>query len=342
MQSENKITLASAGSGKTAEIVNEAIRQKDKRVLITTYTRENLSQIISAIIHRCGYVPNHISVLTWLSFLLQECVRPYQKFCIGDRKIHSTIFVSPPERVKKTNLNYFFTRKLDIYSERLSDFAYMCNDASKGLVIDRLECIYDYVFIDEIQDLAGWDLDFVELLLDSSIVVSMVGDPRQTTYRTTRSPKNKDKSGPNLPKWTGEIENKKKCIVQNRFESFRCNQIICDFADDLFPDYPKTTSRNTETTPHDGIFTINREDVSQYVTDHSPKILRWDKTVDTMGLPAMNFGVAKGSNFDRVLIFPTNPMKKYLDHRDASKLKAKEKFYVAVTRARYSVAFVMD
>ena len=54
----------------------------------------------------------------------------------------------------------------------------------------------------------------------------------------------------------------------------------------------------------------------------------------------MNIGVAKGSTFDRVLIFPTNPMRQFLDE-DPSKLKAPERLYVAVTRARHSVAFVV-
>ena len=69
-------------------------------------------------------------------------------------------------------------------------------------------------------------------------------------------------------------------------------------------------------------------------------ILRHDKTVDTMGHPALNIGIAKGSTFDRVLIFPTRPMLTYLKDGDPSKLKAPEKLYVAATRARFSVAFV--
>lgn len=55
----------------------------------------------------------------------------------------------------------------------------------------------------------------------------------------------------------------------------------------------------------------------------------------------MNIGVAKGSTFDRVLIFPTHPMLKYLDGGDPSELKAPERLYVAATRARHSVAFVV-
>jgi hypothetical protein len=55
----------------------------------------------------------------------------------------------------------------------------------------------------------------------------------------------------------------------------------------------------------------------------------------------MNFGVAKGSTFERVLIFPTEPILKYLEDREPAALKSPEDLYVAVTRARFSVAFVV-
>jgi DNA helicase-2/ATP-dependent DNA helicase PcrA len=56
----------------------------------------------------------------------------------------------------------------------------------------------------------------------------------------------------------------------------------------------------------------------------------------------MNFGAVKGMTFDRTLIFPHGPLKKYLvsgDLKDAGKELAK--LYVAVTRARQSTAFVV-
>jgi DNA helicase II / ATP-dependent DNA helicase PcrA len=55
----------------------------------------------------------------------------------------------------------------------------------------------------------------------------------------------------------------------------------------------------------------------------------------------MNIRVAKGSTFDRVLIFPTGPMRDYLKNKEPSKLKTREVLNVAVTRARFSVAFVV-
>ncbi len=121
----------------------------------------------------------------------------------------------------------------------------------------------------------------------------------------------------------------------------RCNQAICDFASGLFPDLPRLKAAQDATTGHDGVFTIRPLDVQEYYEQHRPVVLRDRKDKDTFGLPAMNIGVSKGSTFDRVLILPTSPMLQYLNHCDPSRLKSPERLYVAVTRARHSVAFVV-
>lgn len=58
----------------------------------------------------------------------------------------------------------------------------------------------------------------------------------------------------------------------------------------------------------------------------------------------LNFGKSKGLKFDRVLIYANGPVKKFLkgDYEAVSKPKTKAGLYVALTRARFSVAFVTD
>jgi hypothetical protein len=141
--------------------------------------------------------------------------------------------------------------------------------------------------------------------------------------------------------WLGERGAKRILELEQRCESFRCNQPICDFADALYPELPATTSRNTELTGHDGIFTVPRSQVLEYVREHGPIVLRHDKNWDTLGLSATNFGLSKGATYDRVLIFPTEPIRRYLLSKNLSVLTSKDRLYVAVTRARHSVAFVV-
>ena len=59
----------------------------------------------------------------------------------------------------------------------------------KGMMTQKA---YQYICIDEIQDLAGYDLEIIKLLFESSSSVLLVGDPRQVTYLTNHSQKHSD------------------------------------------------------------------------------------------------------------------------------------------------------
>ena len=60
--SDNKLIIAAAGSGKTTHLVDEALRQKAGRVLITTYTQANEAEIKKKIIEKNKCIPENITV----------------------------------------------------------------------------------------------------------------------------------------------------------------------------------------------------------------------------------------------------------------------------------------
>ncbi len=343
--SKNNVIIASAGSGKTTDIVKQALLLKDKKVLITTYTNENLAQINSYLVKINGFIPNNIKILSWYSFLLQDGVRPYQSLLTNHERINSIFFEAIPnicKFVKKSNLNkYYFTKGNYIYRDRVTDFVCLSDDKTKGLIIKRLECIYDYIFIDELQDFAGYDLTFLEKLFNSTISIIAVCDPRQATFTTNISSTKKQYKKYNISGWILKIQKCQMISVSTKNECHRCNQSICDFADSLFPQLPKTKSKNTKNTGHDGVFTISKKDVANYYKTHNPTVLRYNKSTDTLNYPAINIGLSKGRTYDRVLIFPTKPMIEYLNSKDISKAGDISKLYVAITRAKYSVAFVI-
>jgi DNA helicase II / ATP-dependent DNA helicase PcrA len=76
--SKNKLIIAAAGSGKTTHLVKEALSIKEGNVLITTFTEANEQEVRKKILKDRRYIPKHITVQTWFSFLLQHGVRPYQ------------------------------------------------------------------------------------------------------------------------------------------------------------------------------------------------------------------------------------------------------------------------
>lgn len=241
---------------------------------------------------------------------------------------------------KKADANYFLDKEGNLYRDGVSHFVFEANARTGGAVIARLERMYSHILVDEVQDLVGYDLEVLDLLLGSRIPLLLVGDPRQHTLSTNLGPKNKKFQGAGLADWFARRA--AVCKLEILDCSYRCNQAICDFADSVFPSMPKTRSVDVGVTGHDGVFEVARTDVADYLKRYpGVVVLRHSKAVDTAGLKAMNIGVAKGSTFDRVLIFPTKPMLRFLRDRDASKLDAPERLYVAVTRARFSVAFVV-
>jgi ATP-dependent DNA helicase UvrD/PcrA len=343
----NRAIIAAAGSHKTQFIIESA---RDApitwRQLITTFTTKNCDQIRDRLQQARGYVPPNVKVQGWFSFLINEAARPYQSVLTGQNDyIRSLNFKAnrPPGLARAKWWIYYFDGRGDFRPEGVAEFAYRANKATGGRVIRRLERLYDEIYIDELQDLAGYDLDFLDLLFASEkIQVTVVGDPRQYTYSTNRGRQNSGYRGHAMMDWLGERA--KICPVEERPKSWRCNQQICDWADALYPGFQPTTSYNDKRTEHDGVFYVAKEDVPEYVKTYQPTILRWNKHADTFGLPAQNMKASKGCTFERVLIFPTGTMLSYLKHRDPSKLKTLSlaTLYVAVTRAQHSVAFVVD
>ncbi len=339
------MVISAAGSRKTTYIVEQALVHQDKKILILTYTIDNLEQIKKYFIERNGLTPSNVCVKSWYTFLLHECARPYQNALYDKKRIETICFVQgkSAKYIRKEDTDhYYFADANRIYTDKISDFACECDKQSGGLVIKRLEKIYDYIFIDEVQDLAGYDFDFLELLFNSTIAVTVVGDNRQATYVTNYSPKNAQFKGKNIIDLFKLWEQNGLCTIQERNECYRCNQAICDFADALYPDMTKTVSKQSIVTNHEGLLLVRKKDVEAYIETYKPRLLRYMVSKETVHLNALNFGLSKGQSFDRVLIYPTKPIKDYLMTGDLTKIGDKSKFYVAVTRARYSVAFIHD
>lgn len=340
MQLNNKVIIAAAGSGKTTYIVNEALKNAPKKTLIVTYTNKNREEIEKKIIALYGYIPNHMVVKSWYTFLLSDLIRPYQNFVYGER-IEGVYFptYSINRYAPKSNIKaYFLNAKNEVNKDRLSELAELIAQKSEYKNITRISELYDYIFIDEVQDMAGFDLEIFNYLMYSPINSLFVGDIRQATYSTNNAVKNKRYKGINIIHYF--MERTEICEVDQSLNiSHRCNQMLCDFADGLFEGMASTVSTNEERTGHDGVFIVHPNTVEEYIERYNPQCLRYNAKTN---LPkAINFGDSKGLTFDRVLIKPTVKMEKYLR---TGELDLDEttlaKFYVALTRAKYSVGII--
>lgn len=354
-QANNKLTIAAAGSGKTTYLVEEALKQKEGKILITTYTQANEAEIRKKIIEKNKCIPQNVVVQTWFSFLLQHGVRPFQGV-LFESKINGLILMNEQSGIKyyikgkipvyysedKEFEQHYFSKGLKIYSDKLSKFVFRCNEKTDGSVIDRISRIYSHIFIDEVQDLAGYDLELLKLFFDCPSSIQLVGDPRQGTYSTNSAPKNKQFKKANIVNFfTDRIDNLIK-DESSLLVNYRCNEQICDLSNKLFPNFQSTTSGNKEETEHSGVFLIKEGEIDEYLDKFEPIQLRDNKkTTVNEKYRVMNFGEAKGLSFDRVLIYPTNPFIEWLkDNKSELKETSRSKLYVAITRARHSVAIV--
>lgn len=344
--SENRVIIACAGSGKTTRLVTDALNDRDRQIAIVTYTNNNAREIVKRFAELNSGVPKHVDVMTWFGFLLRECARPYQRSKYDAQRIESLLFVNKQSTkgIAEANTRHYYFADGDlIYSDKIAKFVVECEEKSSKAVTARLGQIYTDVFIDEFQDLAGWDLEVIRILLKSGIGVTLVGDPRQHIYSTNPSLKNKQYLGIRAVNLTEIWEKDGLCSIENMSATHRCNGPICEFSNTLWPGMDAMTSLRNDATDHDGVFLVAENLVKEYIEHFKPQVLRHDRRVKTYGCEALNFGLAKGLQFKRVLIVPTGPIKKYLQSGALSHVeKSRAKLHVGVTRASHSVAFAFD
>jgi DNA helicase-2/ATP-dependent DNA helicase PcrA len=344
----NRLTLAVAGSRKTQSIVDAcAAGRSDVRRLVLTFTLTGQAELTSRLARACppGNAPQ---VSGWFSFLLRYCVRPYLPLLFSGVRLAGLNFDGEPAGGKyATGRGRYLDPQGRAYKLHLSKLATEVLAKSDGANIDRVQRIFDEIYIDEVQDLTGSDLDILDSLLNCTSDIYMVGDIRQSVYDTNpRDPRHRKFRGIDMLKWFAQQETASKITIDHSCQTWRSNQTIASFSDTILDPvygFAPTVSVESITTDHDGIFVIRPDDVATYVELHAPLCLRHSRSVaQDVDLSFRNFGEVKGVTFDRVLIYPTAPITAFLANGSRLQPKSACGLYVAITRARHSVAFVVD
>lgn len=193
------------------------------------------------------------------------------------------------------------------------------------------------------------------MLFKSTIETILVGDPRQVTYKTNhyrKYPKYKD------GKIKEFIQNEcKSSIDENTIDeetlkaSHRNNKAICNYSSKLHDgEYEFSapcdceTCRNHGGVKHEGVFLVRKNELSGYLDLYNPVQLRYNKGEECdENYSILNFGQSKGKTYSRVIIYPTKDILTWIkDNTKELKPTTKSRFYVALTRARHSVAIVYD
>jgi DNA helicase-2/ATP-dependent DNA helicase PcrA len=364
----NVFVFAGAGTGKTQRIVSEAVPlvAASKRVLVLTYTENNQRELADRFRNAHRGAHPAFTVKGLLTFYLEEIIRPYQRalfptriesFLLIGEDPHKRNGMNIPGRGEKLpngrfNPLYYLTPcQTKAYSTLLAKFAWTVIKETDGAPLRRLAEIYDSVYFDECQDMVGWDFEVLAQLVKSKLFdITCVGDFRQTIYETANTTK---KPGTSAEKVA--YLKKLKFISEEMTESFRSIQAICDYAGRLHAaeGYPALNSNvlvPAEYGDHQGVFVVKESDARDYLRRYQPMMLRHSVKsgleYDDLTLQRMTFGKSKGLGFPRTAIIPTTPQLKFLQDDGAAFGKGKteeprNKFYVALTRARYSVAIIV-
>ena len=344
----NQLLLAVAGGRKTQSIVEVcADAPAERKILVLGYTRASQDELEQRIKAATPFKRN-VEVCGWYAFLLRHIVRPYLPMLYAGRRLAGLNFDGEPVRGRyATGASRFLDSEGHAFKLHLSKLAYDVMAVSNGAVIDRLQHIYDEIRIDEVQDLGGYDLDILSALFASSIDLHMVGDMRQALLSTNvRDPRLKKYRYGELINWFRLQEENKHLTIEERPQTYRSNQTIASFSDTIFAasrQYSPTVSASTESSHHEGLFAVSSQQLAAYRENFDPLCLRHGaNSGTTYDLPYVTFGNAKGRTVDHVLIFPTTGIMEFLetgkplDGRPACALS------IAVTRAKHSVAFIID
>ncbi|WP_220814324.1 UvrD-helicase domain-containing protein [Pseudomonas paralcaligenes] len=365
----NTLCIAGAGSGKTHKIITESITEIERggKVLVVTYTTSNQQELRSRFLSAFGRHSDRFVVKGLFSFYLEDMVRPYQQALFAqridgvffnDRNPHlrpGSTYMLPGRKEqredKSYNPNHFLTQcYTKVHTGFLAKLATRLSKATKNAAAIRLGDIYSQVYFDEVQDLVGWDYEVLKALNKAmKPPITCVGDFRQTVYETT--------FGHKAPQTTAEkIAEFKSMGFKEEALTFnwRCIQPICAVADEVHKGVYEATKSAVDDIPpefthHLGVFIVKQSDLTDYIATYNPMVLRWNVASGTTILPTQarcyNFGGSKGLSFDRVLILPSDSQMHFvLDGATpfpADAETTQNKLYVAITRARYSLGFIV-
>ncbi len=347
MQLNNIVIMAAAGAGKTHDICKEVIenaKTTNKKILITTYTNKGIESIEKEYKKQNnGVIDKNVVILSWFQFLLRELVKTYQSSILNKINIINSIDFNHQYgyinfNSRGTPKHYMLTN--NILSNTVSEFAIDSNIKSNNKVIQRLGEIYSHIYIDEIQDLAGEDIEILNLLFNSKIQIQCVGDVKQSTYTTYNAKKNKKITGIHLIDFFKELERKGIITLLFNNKTRRFGREICEFSNSICNDKNnRIESDKIYKEENQGVYLLDKKDFENYFKIYKPTILKFDAKTK-IDYDSLNFGQCKGMTFDRVAIFPNKKYKEFL--QNGTSLDSPCKYYVSATRARYSIVFVVE
>ena len=334
---DKRVIFAVAGSGKTTTIVSNL--SLNKRSLIITYTENNYNNIFNKVIKKFnGKWPESVTLMTYFTFLYRFCFKPY----LSDKiKAKGLSFDKNKETYLTQNkLFYYMSRARYLYSNRLALLLEKMN------IIQELKCriarYFDEFIIDEVQDIAGRDFNFIELLMDTNINMLFVGDFYQHLYDSSRDGNVNGNLFDDMVKYEKRFLDKGFIVDHTTLQkSYRCGESVCRFIREnlgiqIFSQKLNDTSAIT--------FVSEAEYIDKILNDDKIIKLHYQNS-SKHGSGHKNWGDTKGEDHYQdvcVMLNKTTAASYFRNKLYTLPTATKNKLYVAMTRAKGNVYLINE
>ncbi len=182
-----KFFLARAGSGKSYFATNLNRELENKHVLFITYTNMN-TQVLLRYLRKSPINFKSKRVENWNEFLMNNFLMPYKQNYLKKLKIKEFLGISWARDAwqKKTwtdEKNNLFGYKCSYLLDHIPELV--------GEGCNRLARFYDYIIIDEFQDITGYDIIFLKGIMNTlkqtSLMFHLFGDIYQSNVQYTNT-----------------------------------------------------------------------------------------------------------------------------------------------------------
>lgn len=333
---DKSVIFAVAGSGKTTHLISTL--DETRRFLLVTYTEANHDNLRTKVIERFGYLPTNITIYTYFRFLHSFCYRPF----LRSKKNTLGITFNVPEQFPVYRLTddrrYISPGRL-LYANRLAKFI-----EQSGLinaVKARIEKYFDVFLVDEVQDFAGHDFNFLMSISAAQMSMCFVGDFYQHTFDTSRDGSVNTKLHNDYDAYKKRFEEAGLKVDTDTLKySRRCSQSVCDFITDRIGVDIQSHDERTSI--------IHFEDNPEAIAAlyHDPETVKlFYQAHYKYDCFSQNWGASKGMDCYGDVCIVLNPINmkawKTGSFRDIKPV-TRNKLYVACSRARGNLTFVPE
>ncbi|MBE0392184.1 AAA family ATPase [Flavobacterium sp. PL002] len=332
---DKKVVFAVAGSGKTKLIIDEL--DEHKKSVVITYTTSNFENLKERIIKKFGYFPPNIKIYTYFTFLYSFCYKPFCNDLMKTKGIN--YFQQPNQYSKKGTRDHYVDKSDKLFFSRISKLIIEYNVIDD--VVARIDKYFDNIFIDEIQDFASNDFNFIVALSATKTNLIYVGDFYQHTFDTSRDGTTRKSLHENYAKYQKEFQSGGISVdISTLIKSWRCNTTICQY---IFENLKIPIESNSTATSIIKNLTDEKE-IIQVFNDNAI-IKLFYKEHYNFDCFSKNWGDCKGEDkyYDVCVVLNNTSYDKFLKNDlNNLALATKNKLYVAISRTKNNLYFVSE